>query len=236
MERSIGAVILAGGLGTRLRPLTNTTPKPLLRVKGKPIIEHAILNLRKYGIKKIVLSVGYKAEKIKEYFGDGSELGVKILYSVEDKPLGTGGAIKESSELLQGRFLALNGDNLADFNYDRMIESHEKNKAKITIALYPVEDVTKYGIADLKGEKIVRFIEKPAVEEAPTNLNNAGAYIIEPGVLDILPEGKASIERDCFEKLAPQGVVYAYIHESQWFPTDNIEKYNRANKEWRGIN
>ncbi len=226
------AIILAGGLGERLRPLTDTIPKPLLPIKGKPIIEHAINNFKKHGIKDIILSLSYKADKIKEYFKDGQQLGVNIQYSIEDEPLGTGGAIKKASENIKETFIAINGDNLADFNWTEIIKQHKENNAKITLALYPVEDVTKFGIAKLENNKIIEFIEKPSVEEAHSNLNNAGGYVIEPDALDLLPEGKCSIERDCFEKLAKQGVVYAYKHDSQWFPTDDLEKYNKAEKEF----
>jgi len=226
------AVILAGGLGTRLRPLTDSTPKPLLPVKGKPIIEHAINNFKKHGITSIILSVGYKQEAIKEYFKDGKHLGVKISYCVESVPLGTGGAIKEASKGLKGTFVAINGDNLADFDWTEMIKEHKQNKSKITLALYPVEDVTQFGIAKLDGKRIVDFIEKPSVDRAPSNLNNAGGYVIESDVLDVLPEGKSSIEKDCFEKLARKGVVYAFMHKGQWFPTDTIEKYVFADENF----
>lgn len=229
------AIILAGGLGERLRPLTDNIPKPLLQVKGKPIIEHAVNNFRKYGIKDIILSIGYNADKIISYFGDGSKLGVKITYCIEDKPLGTGGAIKEASKNIKETFIAINGDNLSDFNWKEIIEFHKKNNAKITLALYPVEDVTKFGIAQLDGNIIARFVEKPKKEEAPSNLNNAGGYVIEPDVLKILPEGKCSIEKDCFEKLAEKGVIYAYVHKGQWYPTDDMEKYNKAKKEFKPV-
>lgn len=226
------AIILAGGLGTRLRPLTDKTPKPLLPIKGKPILEHAINNFKRHKITDIILSIGYKADRIKEYFKDGSQLGANISYCIEDEPLGTGGAIKQASEGINEAFLAINGDNLADFDWTQMMKEHKENNAKITLALYPVDDVTQYGIAKLDGKKIVEFIEKPSKEQAPSNLNNAGAYIIEPETLKILPEGESSLERDCFEKLAGQGVVYAYIHKGQWFPTDTLEKYELADKEF----
>ena len=227
------AVVLAGGIGERLRPLTLATPKPLLPVADKPILAHTIENLRKQNIKNIILAVGYKAEQIREYFGNGAKFGVNITYLIEEKPLGTGGATKLASKNLKETFLVLNGDNLSDFNYKKLSEIHEKNKAKVTMALYPVEDVTKFGIADLDGDKITRFIEKPSREEAPTNLNNAGAYLIEPEVLDALPEGKCSIERDCFEKMK-EG-LYAYQHPGQWFPTDDLNKYLTAQKGWKGL-
>lgn len=226
------AIILAGGLGTRLRPLTDKTPKPLLPIRGKPIIEHAIDNFRKHNIKDIILSIGYKADTIKEYFGNGEKFGVNISYCIEDEPLGTGGAIKEASKGITETFAAINGDNLADFDWTGMIAQHKDTSAKITLSLFPVEDVTQFGIAELDGKKIIRFIEKPSVEEAPSNLNNAGGYLIEPEALDILPEGKSSVERDCFEKLSKEGVVYAFRHEGRWFPTDTLEKYNKAEKEF----
>lgn len=228
-------IILAGGLSTRLRPLTLTTPKPLLPIKGKPIIEHAIVNFKKHGIKNIILSVGYKADKIKEYFGDGKRFGVDISYCTENEPLGTGGAIKKAAENIDKTFIVINGDNLADFDWTEMIQTHKRNNAKITLGLFPVDDVTQFGIAKLEGEKLTGFIEKPSVEEAPSNLNNAGAYIMEPEVLNTLPQGKSSIEKDCFEKLSPKGIVYSYNHLGQWFPTDTLEKYQYANENFRPI-
>lgn len=229
------AIILAGGLGTRLRPLTNTTPKPLLPIKGIPTMQHAIENLRKYGIKDIILAVSFNADKIKEYFGDGSKLGVNISYSVEEEPLGTGGAVKQAAAGIDEPFQLLWGDNLMDIDINRLIKNHKKNKAKITMTLTPREDVEHFGVARLEGEKILSFIEKPKREEAPSNLINAGAFVIDPEALDILPEGKSNIERECFEILAKQGVVYAYKHEGQWFPTDTLEKYKKANQEFNPI-
>ncbi|EKD44007.1 MAG: hypothetical protein ACD_72C00036G0002 [uncultured bacterium] len=226
------AIILAGGLGTRLRPLTDETPKPLLLIKGLPIIEHAILNFKKHGITDIVLSIGYRADKIKEYFGDGSKWGVNISYAVEDQPLGTGGALKKAAEGIDETFIAINGDNLADFDWASAVKTHMDNSAKITLQLFPVEDVTKFGIARLDDGRIVEFIEKPTVEQAPSNLNNAGGYVMEAEVLKVLPDGFCMIEKDCFEKLAPTGVVYAHHHDGQWFPTDTIEKYNHADENF----
>lgn len=229
------AIILAGGFGTRLRPLTETMPKPLLPIGDKPIIEHAILNFKKHGIKDIVISIGYMSEMIKGYFGNGSHLGVNISYEVEDQPLGTGGALKRASDKINGTFLAINGDNLADFDWTDAILTHKNTNSKITLSLFPVEDVTQFGIAKLEEGKILEFIEKPTKEKAPSNLNNAGGYIINQGVLDMLPDGKSSVEKDCFEKLAVLGVVGAHIHKYQWYPTDTIEKYNFANNNFKSI-
>lgn len=227
------AIILAGGLGTRLRPLTNETPKPLLKIKGCPILEWAILNFKKHNITDIILSVGYKAGEIQKYFGSGEKLGVNIKYVIEDEPLGTGGAIKKAAQNIDETFLAINGDNLADFNWTEILDFHKNKKAEISLFLYPVEDVSQFGIAKLDEDKILEFVEKPKPANAPSNLNNAGGYVIEKSVLDILPEGKSSIEKDCFEILAPQGKLFGFRHSGQWFPTDDLNRYNLANENFK---
>ncbi len=229
------AIILAGGLGTRLRPLTEETPKPLLPIQDKPMIEHTIKNMKHYGVKNVILSVGYKADKIKEYFGDGSNLGVSILYSIEEKPLGTGGAIKQAAKNITKPFFLAWGDNLMDINFNMMYKDYLRDAAQVTMALTPREDVENFGVATLEGTKIVDFVEKPKREEAPSNLINAGAFVIDPECLKILPEGKSSIEKDCFEKIAPLGEISAHFHEGQWFPTDTLEKYQEAYENFKPI-
>ena len=227
------AIILAGGLGSRLKPLTDDTPKPLLLIKGKPIVERCIDNLAKHDIKEIILSIGYKAEKIKDYFGDGSRFNVKIDYNIEEVPLGTGGAVKDILKKfgINEDFVLVWGDNLGDFDFTKLKNAHKKNDGIITMALTPREDVENFGVAKLKGLKIAGFVEKPKREEAPSNLINAGAFILHPSALDILPEGKSSIERECFEILSREGKVYSFKHKGYWFPTDTLEKYNFAEEE-----
>ncbi len=227
------AIILAGGLGTRLRPLTDTTPKPLLPIKNKPIIEHTINNLKKHGITDIILSIGYKADQIMEYFGDGSRFGVYISYCIEDDPLGTGGAVKQAAKNIEDEhFILIWGDNLMDLDVTKMKQSHETNNALITMTLTFREDVENFGVVKLDQNKIIGFIEKPERSQAPSNLINAGAFIINKKALAILPEGKSNIERECFEKLAEEGVIFAHEHNGQWYPTDNLEKYQKANEEF----
>ena len=221
------AIIISGGLGTRLRPLTDNTPKPLLPIKGKPTVQHIIENLKKHGVKQIIHSVGYKAQMIEDYF-KAKPLGISIKHIKEDEPLGTGGAIKLASIGLNGPFFLTWGDNLMDINWTELHKTHLKNNSQITMALTPREDVENFGVAKLQGEKIISFIEKPKRELAPSNLINAGAFVIDPVCLKILPEGRSSIEMDCFEKLAPLGKISAYIHQGQWFPTDTLEKYSLA--------
>jgi mannose-1-phosphate guanylyltransferase len=226
------AIILAGGLGTRLRPLTENTPKPLLPIQNKPIMQHAIENLKSHNITEIIQGVSYHADKIKEHFKDGSHLGVKISYSIEDSPLGTGGAVKQAAKGITKPFLLIWGDNLMNVDINKLKEIHKRNNAQLTMTLTPRKDVEHFGVANLEGEKILSFVEKPKREEAPSNLINAGAFIVDPKALEVLPEGVSSIEKDCFEKLAKQGVVYAHKHEGYWHPTDTLEKYNKAEQEF----
>ncbi len=221
------AIILAGGLGTRLRPLTNETPKPLLSMKGRPIMQHAIENLKSHGVKNIILSIGYKSEIIKDYFRDGQKLGVNLSYSVETEPLGTGGAVKQAANGLNKPFFLVWGDNLMDFNCTELYFKYLEHKKPVTMVLTKRDDVEHFGVAKLQGDKILSFVEKPKREEAPSNLINAGAIILDPKILHLLPEGKSSIERDLYEKLPP-GELVAYQHQGQWYPTDTLEKYTHA--------
>ena len=227
------AFILAGGRGERLKPLTENTPKPMIEVKGKPILAHAINGLVDHGVKKIVIATGVMAEKIKDFFEEGKQFGVEIIYSHEETPLGTGGALKHAESLLDKKFFMLNGDNLSDINFTEMNKTHEKNNAKCTIALVAVQDVVHYGIARLEGGKIIEFVEKPAKENAPSNWANSGAYILEKETLELIPEGFTLIEKTLFPALAKRQSLFAYRHFGQWFPTDTPEKYEKANKEWK---
>ena len=230
------AIILAGGLGTRLRPLTDETPKPLLPIKGLPMMEHMIKNMQQYGINNIILSIGYKAEQIKDYFGDGSKWSINISYSIENEPLGTGGAIKKAASELKKQFFLAWGDNLMNIDYDAMYKDYLRDAPQVTMALTPREDVEDFGVATLQESRIIGFVEKPKREDAPSDLINAGAFIVDPECLQILPEGKSSMEYDCFEKLAPLGEISAHIHKGQWFPTDTLEKYKDANDNFKPTN
>jgi NDP-sugar pyrophosphorylase family protein len=229
------AVILAGGKGTRLRPLTYETPKALLPVHGKTLTEHLFDLFKRHGITEVFLSIGYLGEKIKDYFKDGKEFGVDIKYLEENEPLGTAGPLKLAKNELTESFLVSNGDELKDINLDEMYKQHKKNKALVTIALTKVEDPSQYGVAKLDGEKILEFIEKPKKEEAPSNLINSGLYIIEPEIIDMIPDGFAMLEKEVFPKLAKQGRLFGYAFSGQWFDTGNMERYDKALKEWKGL-
>ena len=227
------AVLLVGGRGTRLKPLTDRIPKALLEVQGKTITEHLFDLLKKYGIRDIILCIGYLREKIKEYFGDGSRFGVNITYAEEDEPLGTAGPLKLAKKHLKGSFIVSNGDELKNVNIPRMFRLHKRKDALATIALTTVDDPSHYGVARLDGSRIVEFVEKPI--KAPSNLINAGFYILEPEVIDMISDGFSMLEKDIFPKLAKMGRLRGFPFAGQWFDIGNIERYKIAEKKWEGI-
>lgn len=226
------SIILAGGEGTRLRPLTYKTPKPLIEVNGRALTEHVLDILKKFEVKEIVLSVSYMADKVKSYFGDGSKFGVKIEYVKEERPMGTAGPLILMKKL-DDTFIMVNGDNLFNLHFKKMYKVHIKNKATATIALTQVEDVSSFGVARLKGEKILEFVEKPKKEEAPSNYISSGYYILEPDVFDLVKGKKfAMMEKDVFPVLAKEGKLFGYKDKGQWFDTGTFEEYEMVKKEW----
>lgn len=227
------AFILAGGKGERLRPLTDNSPKPMVLVQGKPIVQYGIERLISLGVKKICLGVSYKAEKIKEYFGDGKNFGAEIFYSMENGFLGTGGALKNAQNFIGEKFVMLNGDTLMDVDFKKMNKFHEEKNALGTIALVKVRDVSSYGVARLDGGKIAEFVEKPQPENAPSNWVNTGAYILEKKTIEMLPSEFNLIEKTLFPKLAESRMLYGFQHFGQWFPADDLGRLSRAEKEWR---
>jgi NDP-sugar pyrophosphorylase family protein len=229
------ALILAGGQGTRLRPITHEIPKPLVPLHDKPILQHTIDLFKKYGITEILLSVGYKAEKIKEYFGNGKRFGVTITYIEETEPLGTAGPLNLAREHLTDTFMMCNADELKNIDLHEMYLFHKENGAKATIALTTVADPSQYGVAKLTGNKILEFIEKPAQGTAPSNLINAGLYVLEPSIFDVVPKGTGSMERDVFPKIAQEGKLFGFPFSGQWFDTGTLERYEEAMQKWQGI-
>ncbi len=225
------AILLAGGLGTRLRPLTLTTPKPLVPVQGRTLIEMNFDILRKFGITDVTLCVGYLADTIKAYIGDGSRFGLRVSYCVEHEPLGTGGAIAQVRRP-QGTTLVMNSDNLYDIDLNDVYNKHKASGALVTDMLTQIEDPTKSGVVRLEGEKIIEFVEKPKLEDAPSRLINAGYYLFEPSVWDHLPKGKCSLEKDVFPLLARDRKMNAFIGTGQWFPTDTPELLAQVNNKW----
>lgn len=221
------AFIIAGGKGTRIQPITKEIPKSMLPLAGTPLLQYTINHLKEYGVNNIILSVGYKAEKIKEYFGDGHRFGVKITYIKEDEPLGTAGPLKLAKGLLKEPFIMCNADELKEIDLIDMFTFHNKNEALATIALTTVEDPSKYGVARLQGNKIVEFVEKPK-SNPPSRLINSGLYILDPKVIDYVPEGYAMIEKDVFPKIAQEGNLFGYSFIGYWQDIGNMEAYSKA--------
>jgi mannose-1-phosphate guanylyltransferase len=220
------ALILAGGAGTRLRPLTLTIPKPVVPILDRPHLVHMVDWLKGFGVDDVVLACGHMSQGIKDLIGDGTSMGVRLRYVEEPEPRGTGGAIKEAEALLDERFLVLNGDILADLDLAPLIDHHEKVGAIGSIGLIPVEDPSAFGVVvtDESGA-VEAFVEKPAPGEAPSNLVNAGVYILERVILDgIEPEQDVSIEREVFPVLAGHGLHALEIHGT-WIDIGTPERY-----------
>lgn len=229
------AILLVGGRGTRLQPITNTIPKALLEVNERTVTEHLLDLLKKYGIRDVILSVGHLKEKIKAHFGDGSSHGMSIGYIEENEPLGTAGPLLLAKKYLHESFICSNGDELKDINIPRMFRLHRRKGALATIALTTVEDPSHYGVAKLEGSRIVEFVEKPKKENAPSNLINAGFYILEPEVIDMISPGFSMLEKDVFPKLAEMGRLRGFPFSGQWFDIGNLERWELAKKKWKGI-
>ena len=221
--------ILAGGFGKRLRPLTSEKPKPLVEVADKPILVHQIDWLRSHGFNEIVLLVGYLKEKIMEYIGGGSRFGVRVVYVVEEEPLGTGGALKNAEHVLKNEdvFLVLNGDIITNLDPSRLIETVRSGEAAAAVAAVPLR--SPYGILELgEGDKILAFREKPVLHEYWIN---AGVYAMSPRVFDYLPQ-RGDIERNGFPQLAREGLLKAVKYEGVfWRSIDTHKDIEEAAKE-----
>lgn len=213
------AVIMVGGKGTRLRPLTDTRPKPILPVLDKPCLRYLIESLVDAGIREIILACGYRSEQLSEAIGDGSDLGIKIIYSYEDEPLGTAGAMKLIEDDLDEIFVAANGDTFADIDVRGEIMCHFENDAGITIALTRVKNPCEFGIARLDDkDRILEFKEKPKPEEVFSDLVNAGIYVVDKTVLSIVPEsGFYDFSKDLLPQLMNRGMrIQGYLLEGTW--------------------
>jgi mannose-1-phosphate guanylyltransferase len=229
------AVVLVGGEGTRLRPLTLTRPKQMLPVGRRPMIELVLEWLASHGIDTAILSLGYRPDAFLRAYPDGVAAGVKLVYAVEDEPLDTAGAVKFAATEagLDSRFVVVNGDVLTDLDVTTLIGFHRAHGAEATIALTPVEDPSRFGVVPTDAEgKVVEFIEKPRREEAPTNLINAGTYVLEPSVLERIPGGgRVSIERQTFPQIVADGSLYAMASDASWLDAGTPATYLAANLE-----
>ncbi len=224
------AVILVGGQGTRLRPLTLGTPKPMVPLANKPFVSYLLERLRDHGISEVVFSMGYLPDGIKAYFGDGSDFGLKVTYVTEDRPLGTAGAVKNVEEHVRdGDFLVLNGDILTDLDLGKLIAFHKEKQAVGTIALTPVEDPTAYGLVRTGEDgEVLGFLEKPSWDQIDTNLINAGTYVLKSEVFDLIPAGaEYSFERSVFPRVVGKG-LYGFRSDAYWMDIGTPEKYLQA--------
>ena len=233
-DDALKALLLVGGFGTRLRPLTSTRPKALLPLGTSTLIEHVINGLKAYKIQEIVLAAGEGIEMLKTALGEGERLGVSLEYSRESKPLGTAGPIRLAEPYLRGAgaFFVLNGDIVADMSYNQLLAFHQRHKATATIALHRVADPSRYGVVELAaGGRIRAFTEKPAPGSAPGNVVNAGCYVLDEGVLDLIPQGtESSLEREILPRLCAGRVVYGWEHRGLWIDTGTPESYLEANR------
>jgi mannose-1-phosphate guanylyltransferase len=228
------AVVLVGGFGTRLRPLTYTTPKPLLPVGHRPILEHVLANLARGGVTEAVLSLGFKPDDFRVAYPSGVCAGVALRYAVEDEPLDTAGAIRFAAHeagFAAEPIVAVNGDVLTDLDVAALVAFHRSRAAEGTIHLTPVEDPSAFGVVpmDERG-RVTAFIEKPPRGSAPTNLINAGTYVLEPAVLERIPAtGAVSIERETFPAMVADGRLFALATDDYWLDAGRPEQYLQAN-------
>ena len=228
------AILLVGGMGTRLMPLTSKTPKPMLQVAGVPFTEHQIRKAAQAGISEIVLATSYKAELFEPYFGDGKKFGIKIKYAVEESALGTGGGIRNAAALLDDcdQVVIFNGDVLSGHDLSDQIQSHINNKADVTLYLTEVEDARAYGCVELLADNQVKsFLEK--MENPVSNMINAGCYIFNRKVIDQIPTNQVvSVERDTFPSFLSSGVkVYGYLDNSYWLDIGNPQALVKASAD-----
>jgi mannose-1-phosphate guanylyltransferase len=220
------AVILVGGEGTRLRPLTSTVPKPVVPLVDRPLITFMLEWLRGHGIDDVVMSCGFLATSVRNVLGDGSALGLRLRFIEEPEPRGTAGALKFAEPMLDERFVMLNGDVLTDIDLSAQIDQHDRTGARGTLALVPVDDPSAYGLVRLNDDRSVKeFVEKPSSDEIDTNLISAGAYVLERDVVDLIPpERNVSIEREVWPSLVGNG-LYGYPSHSYWLDIGTPERY-----------
>lgn len=228
------AIILAGGEGTRLRPLTLNTPKPAVPVVDRPFLRHQIDLLVAAGIHDVLFCVAYKPERIQAIVGSGEAWGAKIKYVVEEVPLGTGGAVKNAEAELDGTTVVLNGDVLTDVKLSEVLDGHRRSGASATLVLTPVENPSAYGLVQTEPSgRVVRFIEKPGPSEVTTNTINAGIYVLETPSLSLMPRGvNVSIERSFFPSLIARGdLVRAHTHRGYWIDIGTPDKYLQVHRD-----
>jgi mannose-1-phosphate guanylyltransferase len=229
---SLPAVILVGGQGTRLRPLTERIRKDMLQLVDRPLLAYTFEHLRRHGVRSGIISCGYLPSQIHERFG--ARYGeLELEYRIEDRPLGTAGGIAFAARGLDSTFFALNGDSLREADLDALVDFHRSTGARATILLTPVADPTRYGLVRVGADgRVSTFLEKPRPEEIDTDLINAGLYVLEPDVLELVPPNRpVSIERDVFPRLAEEGSVYGLALDGYWLDIGTPESYLQAHRD-----
>ena len=229
---SLPAVVLVGGQGTRLRPLTDRTRKDMLPLVDRPLLAYTFEHLARYGVERGIVSCGYLPDQIGAAFGEEYG-GLTLEYAVEPEPLGTGGAIGFAARELESSFFALNGDSLREADLAELVRFHRSTGAKATILLTPVSDPSRYGLVRIAADgRVESFLEKPRPEDIDTDLINAGLYVLEPEVLELVPEGRAvSIEREVFPRLAEAGSVFGVALPGYWLDVGTPESYLQAHRD-----
>ena len=226
------AVVMAGGEGTRLRPLTSNQPKPMVPVVGKPCMEHIVELLLTHGMEDVIVTVAFLPQAIRSYFGDGESLGVNIEYSVEESPLGTAGSVRLASGKLDDTFVVISGDALTDVNLEKVVDFHRERKAAVTIGLKSVENPLEFGIVVTDDEgRIERFLEKPSWGQVFSDTINTGIYVLEPEVLRHIPTDRPyDFSKELFPLLLEMGrPLYGYVFEEYWQDIGNIDQFRQAN-------
>ncbi|HEY1828503.1 MAG TPA: sugar phosphate nucleotidyltransferase, partial [Acidimicrobiales bacterium] len=228
------AVIMAGGEGTRLRPQTSNLPKPMLPLVGRPMMEHIVRLLQRHGITDIVVTVAFMPNAIRSYFGDGSELGVRMVYAVEETPLGTAGSVRNAMDELTERFLVISGDVLTDIDLTSVVAFHEKNNALATLALSAVENPLEFGIVITREDgSIERFLEKPGWGQVFSDTINTGIYVLEPEIFDAIPEGRpVDFSSEVFPTVLEAGQpIYGYVADGYWGDVGTTAAYVGAHED-----
>jgi mannose-1-phosphate guanylyltransferase/phosphomannomutase len=230
----VKAVIMAGGEGTRLRPLTSNQPKPMLPLVNRPMMEHIVGLLREHGFEDIVVTVAFRADAIRTYFGDGSEYGVRMVYAAEESPLGTAGSVRNAMEELGERFIVISGDVLTDVDLSAVVAFHEEKGALATIALKAMEDPLEFGIVITRGDgSIERFLEKPTWGEVFSDTVNTGIYVLEPEIFEHIPGGRpVDFSSEVFPALLEAGKpLFGFVADGYWEDVGTLEAYLKAHQD-----
>ena len=234
VPKSTKVLILAGGEGVKFRPLTYEFPKSLLPVRGKPLLEHTLNALREQGLTEVYISTGHLGKKIRDQFGDGRALGLKVKYLEQSrtKP-GTSQPLLEARGYFQDDpFLVIYGDVLTKLNFLDLVDFHSSQRRVATMALTSVETTSMWGVASIEGNYIVDFVEKPKVK-TKSHLVNAGIYVLSPEIFKYIPAGSTRLEKDLFPRLAKEGKLCAYPFDSQWYDVSTPQVYEEVLKHWK---